>query len=174
MSKSLGNYVALTDPAAEQFGKLMSIPDTLVRDYAQLCTNMAEEQIRALSVSADQGGPGAAQAKRAVARAVVAIYHGQHEADRAEHDFNLRFRDRAVPQDVPTVQLPNDPDIYLPALLSDAGLSPSRAAARRLIDAGAVRLNGEPLSSGTYTSSREALAGRVVQAGRRRAARLLG
>lgn len=172
MSKSLGNYVALIEPAPEQFGKLMSIPDRLVGRYAQACTSLSETDISALIADVDEGGPAAGRAKRALARAVVAIYHGEQQARRAEAGFDVRFRDRTVPQDVPTVALPDDAEVHLPALLTAAGLCSSRTEARRLIDAGAVRLDGHTLPSGAYTRFREELAGRVIQIGRRRAARL--
>lgn len=172
MSKSAGNYVALTEVPVEQFGKLMSVPDTLIERYVLLCTNAGHEDLLAIRADATAGGPSAARAKRRMARMVVEIYHGAAEAERAEAGFDRRFRDRAVPEDSPPIDLPAQEKVPLPALLVDAGLCSSRAEARRLIDSGAVRLDAERIPAGSYDHARRDLSGKVVQVGRRRSAQL--
>lgn len=172
MSKSLGNYVALTEAPEEQFGKLMSVPDTLIDRYTQLCTNAPEEELLAVRADVSAGGPSAARAKRRMARRVVEAYHGAAEAEQAEAAFDHRFRDRAVPKNAPQIELPVDESVHLPAVLLDAGLSSSRAEARRMIDSCAVRLNGHRLPAGAYDHARSDLADKVVQVGRRRSAEL--
>lgn len=172
MSKSLGNYVAFTDSATEQFGKLMSIPDALVKDYARLCAPGLAAEVGALTHAVELGGPGAGQAKRVLAKSVVAIYHSDEDARAAEAAFDERFRRRSVPSDAPRHVLPAGTSVHLPALAVEARLCTSRAEARRLIDAGAVRLDGDVLEVGSYDLTRSELVGRVLQLGRRRAVQL--
>lgn len=174
MGKSLDNYVAITEPPAEQFGKLMSIPDTMIVRYAELCTPLAPSEVAELGRSAVAGGPAASDAKRTVARAVVTLYHGAEAAIAAQEQFDKRFRHRQVPTDVPDHGLPSDDPVHVPALLVDAGLAASRSEARRFVDDGAVRLDGAQLPRGQYDIGRAALAGRVLQRGRRHAVRLIG
>jgi tyrosyl-tRNA synthetase len=172
MSKSLGNYVAIDEPPEQQFGKLMSIPDSLVARYAALCTDLPPAGQRRVADDAAAGGPGAAAAKRAVARAVVALYSGDEAARAAEGHFDAVFRRHDVPEDVPGAELPADDPVHLPALLTSVGLAPSRGAARRSLDEGAVRVDGKPLPARRYDVPRAELAGRVLALGRRRMVRL--
>ncbi len=172
MGKSLNNYVAIAEPPEEQFGKLMSVPDTLVGEYARLATDLAPEEVGALEADAVGGGPPANAAKRRMAAAVVALYHGAEAAKRAESHFDTLFRDRAVPADVPTHRLAAGDPIHLPALLVDLGFAGSTSAARRLIDDGAVRIDGDRIDPRQYDLPRTRLARHVLTAGRRRLARL--
>jgi len=172
MSKSLGNYVAISEAPEQQFGKLMSLPDGLVGRYAQLCTVLPATVVAELGQAAAGGGPAAAQAKRAMARAVVATYHGQEAAGAAEQQFDTVFREHAVPAGLPQAELPADEVVHLPALLVETGLAGSRTEGRRRLDEGAVRLDGTPLPAGSYDLPRAELAGRVLAVGRRRMVRL--
>jgi tyrosyl-tRNA synthetase len=173
MGKSLNNFVGITEPAAEQFGKLMSIPDGVVGMYARLCTALHPREVGALEKQVAQGGAAANRAKRAVARAVVALYHGDAAAAEAEARFDAVFKRNEVPDDVPEHRLPADDPVHLPALLVAAGLAGSTSAARRDIDSGAVRVDGAAVARGSYDLARAALAGTVVTVGKRRAARLI-
>ncbi len=172
MSKSLNNYVALTEPAAEQFGKLMSVPDAAAHHYALLCTDASDAELRTADADIAAGGARAASAKRRLARTIVSLYHGPAAAHRAETDFDHRVRDRGVPHNAPPFTLPPTDSVHLPALLVEARLCSTRSQARRLLDQGAVRLDGEQLPAGLYDQPRSQLAGRVIQVGRRTAARL--
>jgi tyrosyl-tRNA synthetase len=172
MSKSLGNYVAIAEPAAEQFGKLMSIPDPLVPRYARLCADLHPTGVAELEAAVAQGGPPANAAKRRVAREIVTLYHGADAARRAEERFDRVFRRHELPQDVPDVALPPGDPVHLPALLQAAGLAASRSEGRRLIDEGSVRVDGEALPRGEYDVPRTLLTERIVQRGRRRAVRV--
>ena len=172
MSKSLNNYVAIAEPAAEQFGKLMSIPDSAVADYAQLCTGLDPAAVTALAAEVAAGGPSANSAKRRMAREIVTLYHGAGAASDAEARFDAVFRDRQVPTDLREHLLLGTDPVHLPALLVDLGFASSTSGARRLVDDGAVRLDGERVAARTYDLPRAALSGRVISAGRRRMARL--
>jgi tyrosyl-tRNA synthetase len=173
MGKSLGNYIAIAEPPAEQFGKLMSIPDSVVGLYARLCTAMHPREVDALEADVAAGGAQANRAKRAVARAVVALYHGDEAARAAEERFDKVFKRGELPDDLPEFALPGGDPTHLPALLVAAGLAASTSAARRDIDAGAVRVDGEPVAAKVYDLPRDALAGKVLATGKRRAARLV-
>src|SRR5439155_809942 len=132
MSASLGNYIGLTDPPEEQFGKAMRISDELLPEYYTLV----------MERPAPTGDP--LEAKLELARFIVARSHGQEAARRAEEHFTRVVREGRAPEDVPEVALPAEDPVYLPRVLSrQLGITTSQA--RRLIDQGAVRLNGEPV-----------------------------
>lgn len=174
MSKSLGNYVAISDPPAEQFGKLMSLPDSLVGRYLRLATAVPPGEIPPLEAAAASRGPAAGAAKRRLAHEVVALYHGGAAADAAEQSFDSVFRDRELPPDLPELQLPDGDPVHLPGIVVGAGFAPSTSAARRAIDSGAVRLDGERVQAGRYDLARAGLVGRVLAVGRRRMVTLRG
>jgi tyrosyl-tRNA synthetase len=173
MGKSLGNYIAITEPAAEQFGKLMSIPDSLVATYARLCTDLHPRDVDELAAQVEAGGMAANKAKRAVAGNIVALYHGAEAAAAAEARFDAVFKRGEIPTDVPQHPLPDGDPIHLPALLVAAGLAASTSAARRDIDSGAVRIDGDAVPAGRYDVARVELLDRVLTSGKRRAARLV-
>lgn len=173
MSKSLGNIVAIAEPAESQFGKLMSIPDELVLRYAELCTDLPVGELASVAADVAAGGPGANAAKRRVARDIVRLYHGPAAAAAAESHFDVRFRQREIPADARPFACPPGDPVHLPALLAGAGLADSRSAGRRFVDEGAVRVDGAAVPAGSYDVPRAALVGRVVQCGRRRAVRVV-
>jgi tyrosyl-tRNA synthetase len=173
MGKSLNNYIGINEPAADQFGKLMSIPDAVVGMYARLCTALHPREVDALEAEVAAGGAAANQAKRRMAREVVALYHGPEAAAAAEERFNAVFRRGEVVQDAPDhILAPGDP-VHLPAALVAAGLAQSTSAARRDIDAGAVRVDGAVVSARSYDLPRADVVGRVVASGKRKVARFV-
>jgi len=157
MSKSVGNYVGIDEAPEEQFGKVMSIPDSALAQWWRL----------ALDREPPDGEP--MESKLALARGIVARYHSDDAARAAEDHFSRVVRRHEVPEDVPERALPSGDPIHLPALLADAfGLSTSEA--RRLIGQGGVKLDGATVSE--LDVPRERLAGAVLQAGKRRFVRL--
>jgi tyrosyl-tRNA synthetase len=172
MGKSLGNYIAITEPAAEQFGKLMSIPDSVVGMYARLCTDLHPREVGDIEEQMAAGGAAANGAKRAVARRIVALYHGAAEAQAVEERFDAVFKRGEIPTDVPEFDLPKGEPVHLPALLVATQLAASTSAARRDIDAGAVRIDGAAVPARHYDVPRDELLGRVLANGKRRAVRL--
>ncbi len=172
MGKSLDNYIAINDSSDEQFGKVMSIPDSVVAMYARLCTAMHPHDVDELEKAVASGGPAANFAKRRVAREIVGLYHGADAARAAEQRFDAIFKDGATIEDAPEFVLAEGTPVHLPALITDAGLAPSASAARRSIDEGAVRLGGERLPPKRYDLDRDELVGRVLAVGKRRAVRL--
>ncbi len=173
MGKSLGNYVAIAEPAEEQFGKLMSVPDAVVATYARLCTALHPREVEALEAEVAAGGARANQAKRRMAREVVTLYHGAEAAARAEERFNAVFQRGELLADVPEHRAQDGDPLHLPALLVAAGLARSSSEARRSIDAGAVRLDGTAVPARTYDLSRDSVVGRVLANGKRRMARIV-
>jgi tyrosyl-tRNA synthetase len=171
MSKSLDNYVAINEPAAMQFGKLMSIPDRLVVRYAQLAAGMHPREVEALARQVAAGGPAAGQAKRRVAAEIVALYHGQEAAREAEDEFNRVHREHAPPSEVGEVALPDADPVHLPQLLVAAGLAASSSEARRLIDDGAIRIDEGVVPKRGYDVPRSALVGATLRRGKRQAVR---
>ena len=173
MGKSLDNYVAITEPAAEQFGKLMSIPDGVVGMYARLATDLHPREVDALEADVASGGATANQAKRRMAREIVGLYHGADAARAAEERFDAVFKRGEVADDAEAHPLPAGDPVHVPAVLAAAGLSASTSAARRDIDAGAVRVDGVPLGPKQYDLPRAGLANRTLAVGKRRVVRLV-
>jgi tyrosyl-tRNA synthetase len=175
MSQSLGNYVAIRSEPQDMFGRVMSVPDELVQQYALLAADLPDHEVEELAAAAASGGPKAAAAKRRIARAVVALYHGPDAAAAAEGAFDRQFKERRPPEGVPEEPIPAsavDGDlVYLPRVLAELGLASSRGDARRLIAQGAVRINGEP--TGLEEHPLDVLRGALVQVGRRRFVRLV-
>ena len=173
MSKSLGNYVGISEAPREIYGKLMSISDPLMVRYYELLSDvdlvtLARVQ-RGVSGAADGWHP--MDAKRALAREMVARYHGLDAALKAEHDFLQQFRQKEVPEDIPVLQLAGDGPVWICRLLGEAGLVESNGEARRLIQQGGVKLNGEKLTDADLEV--EAVGELLLQAGKRRFARII-
>jgi tyrosyl-tRNA synthetase len=172
MGKSLNNYIAISEPPAEQFGKVMSIPDSIVTLYAILCTAMHPREVAALEADITAGGKRANDAKRRVAHAIVALYHGDQAAAHAEERFNSVFRDHAIPTDAPEFGWDVTGIVHLPGLMTAADLADSASAARRLVDAGAVRIDGVAVPAKQYDIAGSELEGRVLAAGKRKVVRV--
>lgn len=176
MSKSYGNYIGLTDAPDEMFGKVMSIPDALMVKYYRLCTSLPVDEIDAVEAGLADGRLHPNEAKRRLAREIVTLYHDAGTAATAEEAFDRVFKHGEMPEEIPEVRVePADP-AYLPAVLKDAGLAPTASEGRRLIDGGGVKIDGETveLAAGEYTLPWSAIAGRVLQVGKRRYARIVG
>ena len=176
MSQSLGNFIGIREMPEDIFGKVMSIPDHLVEQYAALATTLPDEEVTRLSELAAGGGPSAGDAKRAVARAIADLYHGQESAARAEEAFDRQFRQHQVPDEVPERTLPDEAvldngKVNLPAALAGLELAASRGEARRLMKQGGVRVDGEQVQDEEIERTR--LAGAILQVGRRRFVRIL-
>ena len=174
MSQSLGNYVSIRESPEQMFGKLMSIPDDLVAQYAALATTLSDEETAALADAAAGGGPAAGKAKRAVARATVSLYYGDDAAERAEAAFDRQFKDRRAPEEVEQAEIPKDAvdndRVFLPRVLVEVGFATSRSEATRLIEGGGVKINGEPVS--VFEIPLDDLSDARRQVGKRRFVRL--
>jgi tyrosyl-tRNA synthetase len=137
MSKSLGNYIGFTEPADDQFGKTMSISDQLMWDWWLLLTDKLPREIAVMQ----QGHP--MDAKKALAREIVGQFHGAREAGLAEERWVKRFSERSA-EDVPEIRVAATGGAEpLARLLVERGLAGSRKEAERLLQQGAVSLDGE-------------------------------
>jgi tyrosyl-tRNA synthetase len=176
MSQSLGNYIGIREAPEEMFGKVMSIPDSLVGRYAELATQMSPENVADVAEEARTGGPEAGAAKRRVARAIVAVYHGDDAANSAEVAFDRQFKEHKVPEAIEEADIPADAidgeEVYLPRVLAELRLASSRSDARRLIAQQGVRLNGEVVTREQLAAAE--LRGATLQVGKRRFVRLRG
>ena len=170
MSKSLGNYVGIYEPANEMFAKLMSIPDSLMETYFELTTDVPMDEVSRMIAGLSKGSIHPKVIKQRLAREVVAIYHDHEAAESAEAEFDRIHRDRQMPTDIPTFFVDNseltDGQIWVGRLLTLAGLSKSSSEARRLVIQGGVRLDGEKVVDPAQLINIEKK--RIVQVGKRR------
>jgi tyrosyl-tRNA synthetase len=170
MSKSLGNYVGITEPPNEIFGKLMSVSDTLMWRYIELLTFEPLEAVHKWRAEVE-AGRNPRDVKVAFAKEIVERFHGKAAAAKAEADFNARFREGAMPEDMPEVTVhAGAAGIALPQLIKQAGLTPSTSEALRAIEQGGVRIDGERAADkGLKLAAGAKL---VLQVGKRRFARV--
>jgi tyrosyl-tRNA synthetase len=165
MSKSLGNYVGVTDAADEMFGKLMSLPDAAMGTYYEL---LLDEPV--------DGTLSPVESKRSLARALVARFHGEEAAKSAEEHFDRVHKEHLPPEDVEEVALSpdliSDGKVHIPALVAEY-FGTSRSEARRLLGQGGIRVDGQPLESDQLDVDIGTLEGAVVQVGRRQFRRVV-
>ncbi|MBV9210622.1 MAG: tyrosine--tRNA ligase, partial [Acidobacteria bacterium] len=167
MSKSLDNYIGINEPPQEMFGKVMSISDELMWRYYELLTDLRAEQIKALRDSAESGDRHPRDLKVELAKRIITDFHSSEDATRAEEDFNRMFREKQAPEEVEERALAAG--VWkLPRLLTDAGLASSMAEARRLIEQGGVRLDGEKCSRADYELDLTADRAVLIQVGKRK------
>jgi len=170
MSKSLGNYIGIAEPPDEMFGKLMSISDALMWRYFELLSFRPLADIEKLK-SEMHAGRNPRDIKFELGRELVARFHSQGEADRAQQNFIARFQKGALPEDIPEVQLSADGDgLPLANVLKQAGLTSSTSEALRMVKQGAVRIDGERVEDAGLIVAAGTAA--VYQVGKRRFARV--
>ena len=161
MSKSLGNYIGVTDTAADIFGKAMTIPDATMPDY----------YLMLLDREPPEGEP--LQQKRELARSLVREFHGEKAIPEAESAFDAVSR-REAPEDTPEVEMPEvDGEVWIVDLITRAGFAKTNGEARRLIRGGGVRLEGEQIKDEKLSLPAAELSGQTLQVGKRRYARLV-
>jgi tyrosyl-tRNA synthetase len=160
MSKSLGNYIGVTDPPNEMFGKVMSIPDHLMPDYYSLLLDRPMPDAEPV------------EQKRELARSLVRMFHGEDAVAEAERTFDAVVR-RQVPENVPEVELSEDGEVWIVDLITRAGFASTNGEARRFIRGGAVRLDGEVVEDETLSLEPGDVMGKVLQVGKRRYARFI-
>lgn len=177
MSKSYGNYIGLTDEPADMFGKVMSIPDELMVKYYRLASTADVTEIDEIEagLAADSLHPN--KVKRALARNIVAAYYDEVTANQAEEAFDKVFKQHEIPEDIPTFEADLTPNeegtVYLAKIINDAGLAQSAGEARRLIDGGGVKINGEAVAAKSYNVDPALLHDAVVQVGKRKFVKLV-
>jgi tyrosyl-tRNA synthetase len=171
MSKSLGNYIGINEPADEIFGKIMSVSDDLMIRYYELLSDMPLNELESLRSRVKNGSIHPMEAKKQLGREMVARYHGATAAAQAEENFVRRFRDNQTPDDMPEIVLAADEGkMLLCKVLAQSDLVKSNSEGRRAVQQGGVKVNGEKVSdenleiacSGEY----------IIQVGKRRFAKV--
>jgi tyrosyl-tRNA synthetase len=171
MSKSLGNYIGVTEPPGEMFGKAMSIPDNLMRKYFELATDLNTDEInKLLDVHTHPRA-----AKAAMAKAIVQRYHDRKDAEAAAAEFDRVFKEHALPDTIPDVEISGselaDGKIWIAKLIVLCSFATTNSEARRLVQQGGVSLNNDPINDPTLNI--EIQPGMVLKVGKRRFARIV-
>jgi tyrosyl-tRNA synthetase len=160
MSKSLGNYIGVAENPRDMFGKAMSIPDEPMADYYALLLDRPLPEVPPV------------EQKRELARSLVRTFYDEDAVADAEEYFNALAR-REIPEDAPEVALPDGGEIWIVDLITLTGFAKTNGEARRFIRGGGVRLDGETIRDETLSLPTQSLAGKVLQVGKRRYARLV-
>jgi len=168
MSKSTGNYIGIDEPPDTQYGKAMSIPDDVIVRFFDYGTNLPDEEVDRIEADLNSGKLKPMDAKRRLARSIVAEWHGDEAADSAEEQWTRTFSQRAIPDDIPDAAVDfagaDAVEVSLPVLLHDIAAAASRAEAKRLVSQGAVRIDDEVVKEQTA----EIRNGAVLRVGRRK------
>ncbi len=172
MSKSLGNYIGINELPNEIYGKSMSIPDELMIRYFELVTDVSLEELESIRVGMNNGTLHPRDLKMRLAHTLVRLYHGVEAADLAQSEFIKVFQQRDLPSDILEFSVPCDTgSVWLPKLLSQLGLAASNSEAKRAVQAGAVKINGEKIvdADAQITVSD----GMIIQNGKRKFAKII-
>jgi tyrosyl-tRNA synthetase len=162
MSKSTGNYIGIDDAPEDKYGKTMSIPDSAMRNWFELVTRWTPAQIDELLEAMEQGEIHPMEAKKKLAWEIVSIFDGDEAADEAAAQFERVHQQRELPEDMPTHSLAGPTNVV--DIIHGAGFTRSKSEARRLVQQGAVKLDGERITS----VEAEIKVGGVLQVGKRR------
>ncbi len=163
MSKSLGNYIGIDEAPEEMYGKAMSIPDELMARYFMLVTDVSMEEQEELAAGLEDGSVHPRDAKMKLARTIVELYHGEAAAKEAEAEFVRVFQQGDMPTEIEEYEV-SEAEVWLPKLLNDAGMASSNSDAKRSIEQGAVRIDGEKVTDENVTLKD----GAILQVGKRK------
>jgi tyrosyl-tRNA synthetase len=174
MSKSLGNYIGIDEPANDIYGKTMSLPDSMVIAYLENVTDVPDDELDEMKRATESQTGDPMELKKRLARELVTQFHDADAARSAEQHFERTVQRGETPDDVPVFELPTGSELdskRLSEILVNAGLASSSAEAKRLIDQGGVRIDDDPVPTNVAASTLQA--GSVLRAGRRRFVRLV-
>ena len=170
MSKTYPEHcISLTDSANDMFGKLMSIPDTLIPKYYDLLTDITPEDLKSIEEQLESGNVNPRNIKLQLAHTITEEYHGKENADKAQEEFINVVSNKGIPQDIPSVTIENGKGIL--DLLLDLKFVQSKGEAKRLIQGGGVKIDGNKISDLNYTVNIDSEV--VLQAGKRKFAKLV-
>ena len=170
MSKSLNNYIGITDKPEEMYGKVMSIPDKIIMNYFELVTNISDEELDELSRQMETQSVNLMLLKQRLARDIVGQFHGEEQALLAEDQFTRVFQKKEVPEVILEYKLPDStPNII--DILHSSGMIKSRSEARRLLEQGAIDIDDVKLQGDDINFSPHS--GNIIKVGKRRFLRLL-
>lgn len=175
MSKSLGNYIGISEPPEQIYGKAMSISDDLMMRYFELVTDTPSDDIEHMERGLKAGSLHPREAKAKLAHTLVRMYYGEKAAEAAAADFDAVFREGGTPESIQEVTISpeelKDGSIYLPRLLRLTSLVDTNSEARRIIEQGGLRINGEQISD--FQNDFQIESGSIIQVGKRRFAKVL-
>lgn len=166
MSKSLDNYVGITDEPNDMYGKIMSIPDSSIVNYFELCTFTSMEEVEDIRKKLGKDSTNPKDIKMNLAKQIVEIYHGKNKAKEAEESFIKTFQKGGIPDDVLIVPSPA-PEILIVDYIIEAGLSKSKSDARRKIEQGGVELDGQKIMDPKKILSSEEDDGKILKVGKK-------
>jgi len=167
MSQSLGNYIGLEEPAREQFGKIMSLPDECIFDYFELATRVQMSEIKKMKES--KANP--RDLKVRLAKEIVAMYYGKRDAEKAEKEFDRIFKEKKLPSNIPEIKLSKvKPRMNILDLIVKTKLASSKSEAKRLVEQGGIKINKEVEKD--WKKQITIKSGLIVQAGKRRFAKI--
>lgn len=164
MSKSYGNTINITDEPQEQYGKIMSMKDELILRYFELCTDMPEIEIKEIQEYLKSGG-NPKNAKMRLAREIVTLYHDKNKAIQAEGEFTKIFSKHGLPKNIPVIKMKKR-EMNIVDILAESKLTSSKSDARRLIDGGGVKIDGEKATSQDFVV--DLSSEKIIQIGRRK------
>jgi tyrosyl-tRNA synthetase len=166
MSQSLGNYISIVDSPNDIFGKTMSIPDDILKNWFELCTDLPLSEIDAIL----RENPNPRDAKRRLAKEIVALYHSPEDGENADEFFLRTFSQREQPVDAPEASIPEEAIaeglISIPTLITALGLARSNGAAKDLIKSGAVSIGSEKVTDPAWRPQSEELKGKILRVGK--------
>jgi len=167
MSKSLGNYIGISEPPSQMFGKIMSISDDLMWSYYELVTNFSSPVIVRLQEEVRTGALHPKKAKIELAHSIVANFHGEEAAKKAAEEFDLVFSKRQAPEEMPTIKVPVGEKKRIVQLILEAGAASTLTAASRLIVQGGVELDGKPITFEREVVDTSVPSQKVLRAGKK-------
>ena len=170
MSKSLGNYIGVTDPPNEMYGKSMSINDEMIIPYLELLTDVPDDEIERYGARISEGSINPMEVKKRLALELVRIFWSPQAASEAAENFARTVQNKEIPEDMPVISVPAGSNATLSAEISRAGLAKSRSEARRLMEQNAVEVNGKPVTEDIEITRLDD--GSVIKVGKRRYAKI--
>jgi tyrosyl-tRNA synthetase len=170
MSKSLGNYIGVDEPPNDIYGKVMSIPDSLIIDYLELVTDVPDKEINEYKEQMAAQSINPMEIKKRLAMEIVTQFHSTSAAGEAAAHFTKVFQRREIPEDLVTIKPSAGNASTLTAELAEAGLTKSRSEARRLLAQGAIEIDGKPVTDDLEIA--QIRRGSIIKVGKRRFARI--
>ncbi len=171
MSKSLGNYIGITEPANDIYGKVLSISDELMFRYYELLSDLSAAEIEELKQRMEGGDIHPKEVKKQLARELTSRFHSEAEARRAEENFEKVFQQKGLPDEIPEIRVTSSEPVWLPQLLVDAQLVKSTSEGRRMVKQNAVSLDGEKIQDMNINVEPEGAV--LLRVGKRRFCRIL-
>lgn len=173
MSKSLGNYIGISEAPNDMYGKTMSIPDELIIRYFELVTDEHPDSIEAMKSDIEQDKVNPRDLKMKLAKEVVKLYHGEEKALEAEQYFKSVFQKKNIPDDIAEMEVSMEDAeeglFFIPKIVTGLKLSPSTSEARRLLKQGGIKLNGEKVENDKIALQ----TGDIIQVGKRKFAKII-